>query len=180
MLLVEGSTVGSELTVIHIIHRRMPYAIHTCSYIKGKLEIPQKLHLSISRSCEGVAFRNIPVESDESQRIGIRSIRTYHSGILSVTEIIHLKSSAVRHNISGSISDIDRIDRSHGSCKTEDVSHRAGTSLLPVSIIVIIIGIRHVGADLKPFLRLKIRFQTGCISVHIRSINDSLVVQITE
>ena len=141
MLLVESSAIGRELSVIHIVHARMTHSVHTYTCVEGKLEILQEADFRKRRTHEGIALGIVLIQGHEPESIRIRGIRAHHSGILSISEIIHLQATLIQHHLSGSISDIHRIDRSHRCCKSEHIADRSGTTLLTVAIVEVIIGI---------------------------------------
>ena len=180
MLFGKRSPVCSKLAVVHIIHDSVPCTIHSSAHIECKLEILKKAQLREGRTRKGIAIGYIPIQRHQPKRIGIRSLRTHHSGIPTVSKIVNLHSTFVQQDLSGTVSNIDRINRGHRSRKTEYIAHRSGTSLITITVVVIIVGICHISSDFQPFLSLKISLKTSCIAIHISTVYYTLIIEITE
>ena len=95
------------------------------------------------------------------------------TAISAITIVIHL-AILIGHDVAFAITQINRIDR----CKAGgDIKNRLATI---AHIVLVGMGKVDVRAHLQPVLGLVISLNTGCISLEIRIIYDTLVLQIAQ
>ena len=129
---------------------------------------------------ESIAYRMGCLKLVILQQVELREYRAIQACIHSVTIIIYL-TIIIGHDIAIAISEIQRIDRSNGIDHVEGI----GSTIVSIRIYLCGIvcngmGIVYVTTHLQPFICLIGSLQACSISLKLRSVCDTWVIQIAQ
>ena len=147
--------------------------------VEREFEILEEGDVDISRTVESIAFGFLFVETRIREGVAVGEERTLHTGIVAVAVVVELDAVLVVHDITLAVADVERIDRTDGRRISENVARRV-TGAAVVDLVVAEMRVVGIGAELEPLLGLIVHAQTGRITVHVRVVGDTFVVQIAE
>ena len=179
MRLGNDTSVGSELSIVRVVDLSSSGFVKTSSCIECELEVPQERDIDKSSPGKRIPLIVDLVEHRCLERIRIVEARADRP-VFSHSVVIHVPAVAVLHYIAVLILDIQRIDRGDPCRGGKYIVGAVGYAFVGIGRIVVVIGIRHIGPHFQPALGLIIRFQTGRVTVHVRTIDDSLIVEVSE
>ena len=143
--------------------------------VQGQLQALDRGDISKTIEGEHIGKGLVGVEFIRLQEVSqrLQSRRTVCTAISTITIVIHL-AILIGHDVAFAITQINRIDR----CKAgSDIKNRLATI---AHIVLVSMGKVDVRAHLQPVLSLVISLNTGSISLEIRVIYDTLVLQIAQ
>ena len=143
--------------------------------IERYLQALDRRNINITIEREHIGEGMIGVQLIRLQEVThrIQGARTLSTTILTRTIVIHL-AILIHHDVAIAITHIDRIDRGKASGEAEDRLATLGH--------IVLVGMRKVdiGTHLEPVLGLVICLDACGISLEIRVIDDTLVLQIAQ
>ena len=168
-----------ELSVVWVAGAGHTGLIHIGRSVDSELQalVEEEVCETIYDECVTLAVRL--VQPAGLQCIRVWQQRTSVTCITLRTVVIHLVAVLVDDDVTLSVTDINRIDRSHLRCKCKDVSSRTALTLAVVTIAPTVVSVCHINTNLQPLLCLVVSLQTSGQTVHLRALDDTCVVEVT-
>ena len=178
--LTNDTTVGSKLTIVTILYRGRTRLINRYVTVYGQLQTIIDVDIGETTGREGVTLRAVHIELHRLQRVRRTGLTTYHTGVATITKVIYLEAVLVDHDITLTITNIERIDGSGQHSIGEGVTTIRSTLIVgAVTIVPEEVRVREVTTNLQPLLGLIVSAQTSRQTLHVRTVNDTRVVQVT-
>ena len=163
---------GTLIAIFIVIHRT----------VQGNLQSLDKCwgNLSKAINTESISYRMGCLKLVILQLVDLREYRSIQACIHSVTIIIYL-TIIIGHDIAIAISEIQRIDRSDGIDHVEGIGRTVfSIRIYLCGIVCNGMGIVYVTTHLQPFICLIGSLQACSISLKLRSVCDTWVIQIAQ
>ena len=173
------TTLRCKLTVVRVEERSTTHLIevHTC--VEDELQVAVEAYLSETACRECVVVRSVLVELDILQLVRSTTGCALHTCVSTITDIVDREAPLVVDVLALSVADEDRVDRSSLQCSSKYVTTVACT-LTAIALVRGHIGVSEVTTNLEPLLSLVVGTQTSGVTLLTRTLDDTVVVQVTE